>query len=121
MGYLCFHIEDRYRERSRVVMADNATANVLDTTDVDRYVGKALPTVELLDPVAVGDIRRWVQGMQYPNPLHYDAEAAERGPHGRIIAPRPFAAACAIAPGPSPSTVGTFPGPHRTSGGDGRW
>jgi len=99
---------------------DNSTIT-LDTSDVDRYVGKALPTVELLDPVAVGDIRRWVQGMQYPNPLHYDAEAAEKGPHGRIIAPQSFAVACDIGHGASPSIVGNIPGSHMIFGGDEWW
>ena len=52
-----------------------APANVettLDTSDVDRYIGQPLPSVQLIDPVSVSDIRRWAQGMQYPNPLHYD-------------------------------------------------
>src|SRR5438270_14018017 len=92
----------------------------LDTSDVDRYVGQPLPTVELLDPVNVGDIRRWVQGMQYPNPLHYDVEAAESGPHGRTIATHAFSVACDIGHGASPSNVGAIPGPHMSFAGDER-
>jgi hypothetical protein len=57
---------------------------VLDTSDVDRYVNQPLPSVQLLDPVSATDIRRWAQGMQYPNPLHYDDEAAAAGPFGRL-------------------------------------
>jgi acyl dehydratase len=93
----------------------------LDTSDVDRYVGKPLPTVELLDPVAVGDIRRWAQGMQYPNPLHYDVDAAAAGPHGRIIAPQSFSVACDIGHGASPAIVGNIPGSHMIFGGDEWW
>src|SRR3954465_6721365 len=93
----------------------------LDTTDVDRYVGKALPTVQLSDPVAVGDIRRWVQGMQYPNPLHYDADAAAAGPYGQIVAPQSFSVACDIGHGASPSIVGNIPGSHMIFGGDEWW
>src|SRR3954470_23686947 len=93
----------------------------LDTTDVDRYVGQPLPTVELLDPVAVGDIRRWVQGMQYPNPIHYDVDAAAEGPFGDIVAPQSFSVACDIGHGASPSIVGNVPGSHMIFGGDEWW
>ena len=80
----------------------------LDTTDVDRYVGKALPTVELLDPVTVGDIRRWAQGMQYPNPPHYDVDAAAAGPFGAIIAPQSFSVACDIGHGAIRSSASPY-------------
>ncbi len=49
-----------------------------DTSDVDRYIGKPVGGGQLKEPVTVTDIRRWVQGMQYPNPLHYDDEYAAR-------------------------------------------
>src|SRR3954449_4941235 len=93
----------------------------LDTTDVDRYVGRPLPSVELLDPVAGGDIRRWVQGMQYPNPIHYDVHAAAQGPFGSIVAPQSFSVACDIGHGASPSIVGKVPGSHMIFGGDEWW
>jgi acyl dehydratase len=99
-------------------MSDGFT---LDTSDVDRYVGKALPTVQLSDPVTVGDIRRWAQGMQYPNPLHYDADAAAAGPFGAIVAPQSFSVACDIGHGASPSIVGNVPGSHMIFGGDEWW
>src|SRR3954469_11984869 len=93
----------------------------LDTTDVDRFVGKPLPTVQLSDPVTVGDIRRWAQGMQYPNPIHYDVDAAAQGPYGAIIAPQSFSVACDIGHGASPSIVGKVPGSHMIFGGDEWW
>jgi acyl dehydratase len=99
----------------------DSEAFTLDTTDVDRYVGKPLPTVQLSDPVTVGDIRRWAQGMQYPNPLHYDADAAAAGPFGAIIAPQSFSVACDIGHGASPSIVGNVPGSHMNFGGDEWW
>lgn len=95
-----------------------ATAFTLDTSDVDRYVNQPLPSVQLLDPVAVSDIRRWAQGMQYPNPLHYDDEAAEAGPFGRVVAPQSFSVACDIGHGASPAIVGNVPGSHMIFGGD---
>ena len=66
----------------------DTTTTTLDTSDVDRYLGQPLEGGQLLEPVAVNDIRRWVQGMQYPNPLFYDHEAAQAGPFGEIIAPQ---------------------------------
>ena len=47
-----------------------------DTSDVDRYIGKPVGGGQLKEPVTVTDIRRWVQAMQYPNPLHYDDDCA---------------------------------------------
>ena len=55
----------------------------LDTTDVDRQIGRELGGGQLKEPVSATDIRRWVQGMQYPNPLHYDEDHAARSPVGR--------------------------------------
>ena len=49
----------------------------LDTTDVDRHLGQPVGGGQLKEPVAVNDIRRWVQGMHYPNPLHYDDTYAD--------------------------------------------
>ena len=46
----------------------------LDTSDVDRWIGKPLGGARLKDPVEPNDLRRWAQGMQNPNPLHYDEE-----------------------------------------------
>jgi acyl dehydratase len=93
----------------------------LDTSDVDRYVGQQLPSAQLADPVTAGDIRRWAQGMQYPNPLHYDDEAAAAGPHGRLVAPQSFSVACDIGHGATPSIVGKVPGSHMIFGGDEWW
>lgn len=101
--------------------APSNTAATLDTSDVDRYVGQPLSGVQLLDPVSVMDIRRWAQGMQYPNPLHYDDEAAAAGPHGGIVAPQSFSVACDIGHGASPAIVGNIPGSHMIFGGDEWW
>ena len=57
-----------------------------DTTDVDRHIGQPVGGGQLKEPVNVTDIRRWVQGMQYPNPLHYDDDYAARSVFGRIVA-----------------------------------
>jgi len=48
----------------------------LDTSDLDRWIGVPLGGGNLKDPIHVNDIRRWVQAMHNPNPLHYDDEFA---------------------------------------------
>ena len=94
---------------------------VLDTSDVDRHLGQALGGGQLKEPVTVTDIRRWVQGMQYPNPIHFDDEAAANGPFGRIVAPQSFAVCADTGHGATPAIVGAIPGTHMIFGGDEWW
>ena len=54
----------------------------LDTTDVDRWVGKPLGGGILKDPIHPNDVRRWAQGMQNPNPLYFEEEYAAASPLG---------------------------------------
>ena len=93
----------------------------LDTTDVDRWVGKAVGGGQLKEAVSVTDIRRWVQGMQYPNPLHYDEEFAAGTAFGRIVAPQSFTVCCDVGHGAVPAIVGNIPGTHMIFGGDEWW
>jgi acyl dehydratase len=93
----------------------------LDTSDVDRWVGVPLGGGYLKDPVHVNDIRRWVQGMQNPNPLHYDDRFAAEGRFGRIVAPQSFAVATDVGHGATPAIQGTIPGSHMIFGGDEWW
>jgi acyl dehydratase len=92
-----------------------------DTSDVDRYLGKAVGGGQLKEPIAVNDIRRWVQGMQYPNPLHYEEERAARSIFGRIVAPQSFTVCCDVGHGAVPAIVGHIPGTHMIFGGDEWW
>jgi acyl dehydratase len=93
----------------------------LDTSDVDRHVGRPVGGGQLKEPVAVNDIRRWVQGMQYPNPLHYDEEFAARTVLGTIVAPQSFTVCCDVGHGAGPAIVGNIPGTHMIFGGDEWW
>ena len=45
-------------------------------------MGVPMEPGELKEPVALNDIRRWVQGMHYPNPLHYDEQWAAESHFG---------------------------------------
>ncbi|HXY92450.1 MAG TPA: MaoC family dehydratase N-terminal domain-containing protein [Acidimicrobiia bacterium] len=93
----------------------------IDTSDLDRYVGQSFGGGQLLEPIAVNDIRRWVQGMQYPNPLHYDAEFAATTRFGGIVAPQSFMVNTDIGHGSMPSVFGKIPGSHMVFGGDEWW
>jgi hypothetical protein len=93
----------------------------LDTSDVDRWIGKPIAGEQLKEPVAGNDIRRWVQGMNYPNRLHYDEEFAAESELGRIVAPQSFAVCTIYGHGASPANQGAIPGSHMLFGGDEWW
>lgn len=93
----------------------------LDTTDVDRWVGVPLGGGELRDSVAANDIRRWSQGMQNANPLHYDDDYAAQSRFGHLVAPQSFAVAVDVGHGATPAIQGVIPGSHMLFGGDEWW
>jgi acyl dehydratase len=93
----------------------------LDTTDVERWVGRPVGGGQLKEPIRTIDIRRWAQGMQNPNPLHYDEDYAAESVFGRIVAPQSFTVCCDVGHGATPSIQGTIPGSHMLFGGDEWW
>lgn len=93
----------------------------LDTSDVDKYIGQSVAGGQLKEPVSVTDIRRWVQGLDYPNAIHYEEEAAARTQFGEIVAPQSFTVCCDVGHGSVPAIVGTIPGSHVVFGGDEWW
>ncbi len=93
----------------------------LDASDLDRYMGVPMEPGELKEPVAVNDIRRWVQAMHYANPLHYDEAWAAESRFGEIVAPQSFTVATDTSHGCSPAQVGKIPGSHLIFGGDDWW
>jgi acyl dehydratase len=97
---------------------DEAT---LDTTDVDRYIGKEVGGAQLKEPISLTDIRRWATALDYYNPVHFEEEAAARTQFGRIVAPQSFAANCCVGHGSMPAIVGRIPGSHVVFGGDEWW
>jgi acyl dehydratase len=101
---------------------DRATDDeALDVSDLDQYMGVPMEPGELREPVATNDIRRWVQAMHYPNPLHYDEAWAAESRFGAIVAPQSFTVACDTSHGCSPAQVGKIPSSHLIFGGDDWW
>jgi acyl dehydratase len=101
--------------------ADTEDAVTLDTSDLDRHMGVPMEPGELKEPVALNDIRRWVQAMHYPNPLHYDERWAAASRFGEIVAPQSFTVATDTSHGCSPAQVGRIPDSHLIFGGDDWW
>ena len=99
---------------------DSAHAD-FDTSDVDRWIGVPLGGGVLKDPIGVNDIRRWAQGMQNPQPLHFDDAFASQSRFGGILAPQSFAVCTDDSHGAGPAIQGTIPGTHMLFGGDEWW
>lgn len=93
----------------------------LDTSDLDRWMGKRLEDAVSFDPVTRNDIRRWVQAMHYPNRLHYDHEYAAASRHGQLIAPQSFTITADDGHGAAPACIGKIPQSHLIFGGDEWW
>jgi len=94
---------------------------VLDTSDLDRHMGVPQRPGELEDDVASSDIKRWVQAMHYPNPLHYDKRWWAESRFGELVAPQSFTVCCDTSHGCSPAQVGRIPNSHLIFGGDEWW
>jgi acyl dehydratase len=93
----------------------------LDTSDVDKWVGKPVVFAEFWDACGATDIRRWVQAMDYPNPIHWDEEFARNSKFGGIVAPQSFTVALDYGHGCHPSCVGKVPGTHLIFAGEEWW
>lgn len=93
----------------------------LDASDLDNYMGRPFPTNMLRESIHVNDIRRWVQGMHYANPLHFDEEWAAESRFGKIVAPYSFTVATTNGHGAAPTNIGLIPNSHLIFGGDEWW
>jgi acyl dehydratase len=93
----------------------------LDTSDVDRWVGRPLGGGIMKDPIHPNDVRRWAQGMQNPNPLYFDEEYAAESRFERLVAPQSFAVCTDTSHGAGPAIQGVIPGQHMIFGGDEWW
>jgi acyl dehydratase len=93
----------------------------MDTSDVDKWIGKQIVFAEFWDPCSATDIRRWVQALDYPNPIHWDEEAAKASKFGGIVAPQSFTVAMDYGHGCHPACVGNIPGTHLIFAGEEWW
>ena len=92
-----------------------------DTSDVDKWIGKPVVFAEMYDPCNATDIRRWVQAMDYANPLHWDEEFARAAKFRGLVAPQSFTVAMDYGHGCHPSCVGNIPGSHLIFAGEEWW
>lgn len=93
----------------------------LDLSDLDKWVGKPVVFAELWDPCSATDIRRWVQAMDYANPLHWDENFARNSRFGGIVAPQSFVVCMDYGHGCHPAGIGKIPGSHLIFGGEEWW
>lgn len=93
----------------------------LDLRELDKWVGKPVVFAEMWDACNATDIRRWVQAMDYANPLHWDENFARSSRFGGIVAPQSFLVAMDYGHGCHPSCVGKIPGSHLIFGGEEWW
>ena len=93
----------------------------LDLSDVDPRVGQLIGAGEHWAPCAALDIRRWVQAMDYPNPIHWDEEFARASTFKGLVAPQSFTISMDHYHGVTPACVGRIPGSHLIFGGEEWW
>ena len=93
----------------------------LDLSDLDRHVGHQVAFNQLAEPCQATDIRRWVRGMDYPNPVHWDGRFAKGSKFGGLVAPQSFTVAMDYGHGCSPTFIGTIPGGHLIFAGEEWW
>ena len=109
-------------KKKAAAKADEAGAKAtIDTSDLDKWVGKPVVFAELWEPCSATDIRRWAMAMDNPNPLHWDQKFAENSKFGGIIAPQSFAVAMDYGHGCHPAGVGKIAGSHLIFGGEEWW
>ena len=101
------------------VRADGLIA--LDTSDLDRWIGKPLGGARLVEPIQKNDIRRWAQGMANPHPQYFDEDYARQSRLGRMVAPQSFGVCTDTSHGAGPAIQGVIPGQHMIFGGDEWW
>ena len=94
---------------------------VLDTSDLDNYLGKVMQPARMTEAISNNDIRRWAQAMHYPNRIHYDNAWAAESRFGKLVAPQSFAVTMDDGHGSAPSCIGSIPNSHMLFGGDEGW
>src|SRR5262245_35201002 len=93
-----------------------------DLSDVEKRVGQWIGGGELWEPTTALDIRRWVQAMDYANPLHWDEEYARASKFAGIVGPQSFVLATDYGHSGMPAAiVGRIPDAHMIVGSEEWW
>jgi acyl dehydratase len=92
-----------------------------DCSDIDQFLGKPISSSRIREPIANNDIRRWTQGMHYPNLVHYDPTYAQQSRFGKIVAQQSFPCAVDDGMGTAPACVGFIKDSHLLFGGEEWW
>jgi len=96
------------------------TYQTIDTSDVDRWMGREVGGEQLRQPVTQTDVFRWVQAMRNPNPAYFDQDwVSGRGQAFRV--PSSMILACSIRHGVHTSIQGEIVGGRQMNGGDEWW
>lgn len=86
-----------------------------DLTDVDRFVGVPLGGTQFSFPIEERDVRRFVEAMGNPNPLHFDPAYAAASRFGRVVLPQSMNFSQSTLP------EGNIPGSHSLNSGSELW
>lgn len=93
----------------------------MDLSDVDRRVGQLVGGGNLWAACSPTDIRRWVQALDYPNPIHWDEDFARKSKFGGLVAPQSFTISMDHYHGYPPACVGYIKDSHLIFGGEEWW
>src|SRR5262245_18030825 len=98
-----------------------SAAPELDLSDISWRVGHAVGGGQVWEACTGTDIRRWVQALDYPNPIHWNQPLARESKFGGLIAPQSFTVCMDYGHGVHPACVGKLPGSHLIFGGEEWW
>jgi acyl dehydratase len=98
-----------------------SAATELDLSDITWRVGHAVGGGQVWEACTGTDIRRWVQALDYPNPIHWNEPLARESKFGGLIAPQSFTVCMDYGHGVHPACVGKLPGSHLIFGGEEWW
>lgn len=101
--------------------AIQSPATELDLSDITWRVGHAVGGGQVWEACTGTDIRRWVQALDYPNPIHWNEPFARESKFGGLIAPQSFTVCMDYGHGVHPACVGKLPGSHLIFGGEEWW
>jgi acyl dehydratase len=97
------------------------TYEPIDTSDVERWIGREVGGEQLRHPVTQIDVFRWVQAMRNPNPAYFDLDWATAHNFSELRSPQSMILACTLRHGVHTSMQGEIPGGRQMNGGDEWW